>query len=105
MAINAYIVENGKLISATTLNNDAPSEVDLIALLGGTSTDMAAITMGSVGKVEVNFVSSQPNRRLLIGKAPYLSGPDVRPNIGLTPSQAVGIAAAVETLWKQYGGI
>ncbi|MBX5164782.1 hypothetical protein [Rhizobium sp. NZLR4b] len=66
---------------------------------------MTAITMGSAGKVEVNFVSSQPNRRLLIGKAPYLSGSNVRSNINLEPDQAVGIATAVENLWKQYGGI
>ncbi|MGO4566078.1 hypothetical protein AB4Z52_13605 [Rhizobium sp. 2YAF20] len=104
MAIKAYIIENGKYLRTETLQNNDPSEQELIDILGGIPSDMAAITLGSVGRVEVNFVASQPNFRLVIGKAPGNWGdPKVRPDITLPPGVAENLAEAVENLWKKYG--
>lgn len=104
MAITAHIIDSGKFTHSVSFADHDPSETELIFALGGIESDMAAITMGAVGKVEVNFVASQPKRRMVIGIAPKISHhPKERPDVTLTATQAENLVASVETLWKQFG--
>ncbi len=104
MTITAYIIENGNFVRSETLENHDPSDAELIQLLGGNASDMAAITMGTIRSAEVNFVNSQPNRRLVIGKAPYIDAhPKERPDLKLSKEQAENLVKNVEDLWNHYG--
>ncbi|QCL96084.1 hypothetical protein [Agrobacterium tumefaciens] len=103
MAISAHLIKKGKFNATVTLSDD-PSEPELIKALNGNKNDTAAYEYGRVGPWEVLYVPSQPDLKLVIGAAPFISDSvKKRTNCTLTSDQAEKLVKGVEWMLEMFG--
>lgn len=104
MAISAHLIEKGKFKATITLSDD-PSEPELIKALNGSKNETAAYEYGRVGAWEVLYVPSQPDLKLVVGAAPFISDSvKKRTNCTLTSDQAEKLVKGVEWMLGMFGG-